>query len=134
MSVPRGNAWFWDSQQGRTSHDFRKYRKHRFVDYRPRRRSPRNQWARERDFVPRCRAVATISTAMRWYVNVTEYDSKAFEDCKFEAHKRYIDSRVVASGIERIDSQVIAKCEAGEFDERGRLHAARGRGRYPGDS
>ena len=48
-----------------------------------------------------------------------EYDSKAFEDCKFEAHKRYIDVQVVASGIERIDSQVIAKCEAGEFDEEG---------------
>ena len=53
------------------------------------------------------------------YVNVAEYDSKAFEDCKFEAHKRYIDVQVVASGIERIDSQVIAKCEAGEFDEEG---------------
>ena len=27
--------------------------------------------------------------------------------------------QVVASGIERIDSQVIAKCDAGEFDEEG---------------
>lgn len=76
------------------------------------------EWAREHDLsaLPCGRNDIDGDTL---YVNVAEYDSKAFEDCKFEAHKRYIDVQVVASGIERIDSQVIAKCEAGEFDEEG---------------
>ena len=76
------------------------------------------EWAREHDLSAlSCGRNDIDGDAL--YVNVAEYDSKAFEDCKFEAHKRYIDVQVVASGIERIDSQVIAKCEAGEFDEEG---------------
>lgn len=66
------------------------------------------RWAREHDLsaLP-CGRNDIDGDAL--YVNVAEYDSKAFEDCKFEAHKRYIDVQVVASGIERIDSHSIVK-------------------------
>lgn len=88
------------------------------------------EWAREHDLsaLP-CGRNDIDGDAL--YVNVAEYDSKAFEDCKFEAHKRYIDVQVVASGIERIDSQVIAKWRSRRIRRRGRLHAARGRWPLP---
>ena len=53
------------------------------------------------------------------YVNVAEYESKPFAQCRFEAHRRYIDVQVAVSGTERIDSQTIAACEAEPYDEAG---------------
>ena len=46
------------------------------------------EWAREHDLsaLP-CGRNDIDGDAL--YVNVAEYDSKAFEDCKFEAHKRF---------------------------------------------
>ena len=61
------------------------------------------EWAREHDIRAAVRS-QRYRRRCAVAVNVAEYDSKAFEDCKFEAHKRYIDVQVVASGIERIDS------------------------------
>ena len=34
------------------------------------------------------------------YVNVTEYETKAWEDCKFETHEHYTDIQYVISGSE----------------------------------
>ena len=76
------------------------------------------EWAREHDLAALPNGRNDID-GDALYVNVAEYDSKPFADCKFEAHKRYIDVQVVAAGIERIDSQVLAKCDAGEYDESG---------------
>lgn len=53
------------------------------------------------------------------YLNLNEYETKPFEGCKFEAHKRYIDVHVMADGIEHIDSQDVSECEAEPFDEEG---------------
>lgn len=51
------------------------------------------------------------------FVNVSEYATKPFEECKFEAHRRYIDVQMVVRGAERIDVQPIGKLEAEPFDE-----------------
>ncbi len=37
------------------------------------------------------------------YVNISEYETKPVEDCKFEAHKRYIDIQMLLSGSEELD-------------------------------
>lgn len=37
------------------------------------------------------------------YVNVDEYQTKALENCKFEAHKKYIDIQMLIDGEEEID-------------------------------
>lgn len=51
------------------------------------------------------------------FANVSEYATKPFEECTFEAHRRYIDVQVVVSGAERIDVQPIEKLAAEPFDE-----------------
>lgn len=51
------------------------------------------------------------------FVNVARYDSRAFEDCRFEAHRKYIDVQVMVEGVERIDSQFIGELDAEPFDE-----------------
>lgn len=53
----------------------------------------------------------------RLYLNLNEYEPKPFEQCKFEAHRRYIDVQVMVSGVERIDSQDVSKCDAEPFNE-----------------
>lgn len=37
------------------------------------------------------------------YANVEEYDTKRLENCKFEAHKKYIDIQILLSGVEQLD-------------------------------
>lgn len=37
------------------------------------------------------------------YVNVEVYETKNLSDCKFEAHKKYIDIQMLLSGIEELD-------------------------------
>jgi len=39
----------------------------------------------------------------RAFANVDEYDTKQFEDCKFEAHKKCIDIQMILRGEERLD-------------------------------
>lgn len=36
------------------------------------------------------------------YVNVQEYDTKDEQNCKWEAHKRYIDIQYMIEGVEKI--------------------------------
>lgn len=72
-------------------------------------------WAREHDLETlECGRHDIDGDAL--FVNVAEYTSKPFEECKFEAHRRYIDVQIVVSGAERIDSQSIAKCTCGEYN------------------
>lgn len=51
------------------------------------------------------------------YANVSEYTTKLFDECAFEAHKRYIDVQMILSGEERIDCQFVGKLAAGDFNE-----------------
>jgi len=37
------------------------------------------------------------------YVNVDEYETKTVENCKFEAHKKYIDIQMLIEGEEELD-------------------------------
>ena len=53
------------------------------------------------------------------FLNLNEYETKPFEECKFEAHKCYIDVHFMVSGVERIDSQDTGKCDAEPFNEEG---------------
>lgn len=60
------------------------------------------------------------------YVNVAEYDTKPLSECAFEAHRRYIDVHVVVRGAEYIDSQLVGKLKAGDYDEAGDSMALEG--------
>ena len=51
------------------------------------------------------------------FINVSSYETRAFSECRFEAHRRYIDVQMVLSGAERIDVQPIGLLEAEPFDE-----------------
>lgn len=51
------------------------------------------------------------------FINLCAYETRAFEDCRFEAHRRYIDVQMVLSGAERIDVQPIGALDAEPFDE-----------------
>ena len=37
------------------------------------------------------------------FANIDEYTTKLFEDCKFEAHKKYIDIQILTTGTEQLD-------------------------------
>lgn len=37
------------------------------------------------------------------YANIEIYETKNLKDCKFEAHKNYIDIQILLSGIEELD-------------------------------
>lgn len=37
------------------------------------------------------------------YANIDVYETKLHENCKFEAHKKYIDIQMLLSGIEELD-------------------------------
>lgn len=37
------------------------------------------------------------------YANIEEYETKKISDCKFEAHKKYIDIQMLLLGIEELD-------------------------------
>lgn len=51
------------------------------------------------------------------FVNACSYDTRAIEDCRFEAHRRYVDVHVVLEGQERIDVQFVDALQAEPFDE-----------------
>lgn len=53
------------------------------------------------------------------FVNVVEYDSKPFDACVFEAHRRYIDVHLVLAGEERIDAQFVGALPERPYDEEG---------------
>lgn len=50
-------------------------------------------------------------------MNVACYETRAFEDCRFEAHKKYIDVQLMVEGVERIDSQFVGELASEPFDE-----------------
>ncbi len=37
------------------------------------------------------------------YANIEEYNTKPIENCRFEAHKKYIDIQLLLKGEERLD-------------------------------
>lgn len=37
------------------------------------------------------------------YANIDEYETKLFNVCKFEAHKKFIDIQMILSGVEQLD-------------------------------
>ena len=39
----------------------------------------------------------------RNYANIEIYDTRNLKDCKFEAHKKYIDIQIILTGIEELD-------------------------------
>ena len=52
------------------------------------------------------------------YANIDEYSPKQFENCKFEAHKKYIDIQMVLSGEENLEYTNSDGLEvAEEYDE-----------------
>lgn len=52
------------------------------------------------------------------YANVDIYEPKEFENCKFEAHKKYIDIQILLEGKERLDCRSIDQLEIlQEYDE-----------------
>ena len=52
------------------------------------------------------------------YANIDIYEPKMFEDCRFEAHKKYIDIQMLLEGQERLDYTNIERLEIlQEYDE-----------------
>ncbi|MDO4443890.1 MAG: YhcH/YjgK/YiaL family protein [Slackia sp.] len=51
------------------------------------------------------------------FINACAYETRALEDCRFEAHRRYIDVQMVIEGEERIDVQFVGNLDAEPFDE-----------------
>ena len=51
------------------------------------------------------------------FINACAYETRALEDCRFEAHRRYIDVQMVLEGAERIEIQQVSSLEAEPFDE-----------------
>lgn len=37
------------------------------------------------------------------YANIDVYETKSYENCKFEAHKKYIDIQMLLLGVEELD-------------------------------
>lgn len=37
------------------------------------------------------------------FANIDEYETKTFDNCKFEAHRNYIDIQLILDGVERLD-------------------------------
>lgn len=37
------------------------------------------------------------------YANIDVYETKSYENCKFEAHKKYIDIQMLLFGVEELD-------------------------------
>ena len=50
------------------------------------------------------------------YVLVQEYNTKLKEDCKWEAHRRYIDLQYVVHGAEGMGYENIHHLQQGEYD------------------
>lgn len=52
------------------------------------------------------------------YANIEEYETKKISDCKFEAHKKYIDIQLLLSGIEELDYTPVKGLKISEeYDE-----------------
>ena len=52
------------------------------------------------------------------YANVDEYEPKDYENCKFEAHKKYIDIQMVLKGEENLEYRCINGLKISEeYDE-----------------
>ena len=56
------------------------------------------------------------------FVNVAEYTTKMHDDCKWEAHRAYIDVQCIVEGTERIDSTRVERLDAEPFDEENDFH------------
>ena len=48
------------------------------------------------------------------FANIDEYETKTFDNCKFEAHKNYIDIQLILDGIERLDYVPVDGLEVSE--------------------
>ena len=52
------------------------------------------------------------------YANVDEYEPKPYENCKFEAHKKFIDIQMVLSGCEDLEYTLVKGLDISEkYDE-----------------
>ena len=52
------------------------------------------------------------------YANIDIYEPKTLENCKFEAHKKYIDIQMLLDGMERLDYTTTDVLEISqEYDE-----------------
>ncbi len=60
------------------------------------------------------------------FVNVAEYTTKLHKDCKWEAHRAYIDVQCIIAGTEEIDSTHIERLEADPFDVENDFHFLEG--------
>ena len=53
------------------------------------------------------------------YANIDVYETKQPENCKFEAHKKYIDIQMLLSGTERLDYMPVENLKVSqEYDEK----------------
>lgn len=53
------------------------------------------------------------------YANVDVYETKTFDNCKYEAHKKYIDIQMLLDGNERLDCTDLNKLElTEEYDDK----------------
>lgn len=48
------------------------------------------------------------------YINVQEYDTKLVSECRFEAHRKYVDIQMMIDGIEAIETADIDKLQVTE--------------------
>ncbi len=52
------------------------------------------------------------------FANIDVYNTKSFENCKFEAHKKYIDIQMLLNGVEELDYVNVDGLKVGEtYDE-----------------
>ena len=49
------------------------------------------------------------------WANIDEYTTKTYENCKFEAHKKYIDIQLMLSGKEKIETASTDDLEISEI-------------------
>lgn len=54
------------------------------------------------------------------YANVDEYTTKSHENCKLEAHKKYIDIQIMLDGVEELDYTDVDGLEVSEAYDRAR--------------
>ncbi len=59
-----------------------------------------------------------LSEDKKTFANVEEYSTKTLENCKLEAHKKYIDIQLLLDGVEELDYTAVAGLKVSEqYDE-----------------
>ena len=52
------------------------------------------------------------------FANIDEYETRTFDNCKFEAHKKYIDIQLILDGVEKLDYMSVDELKVSEiYDE-----------------